>query len=71
METACAWIHSDGYLPVLLLMVLGIVGLPTCDETVFLFVGYQRVQSVRGTAPNDDRQRSIAMRERLINVSCS
>ena len=44
MKTAFEWIHSDGYLAVLLLMMLGIVGLPIRDETVFLFVGYRRVQ---------------------------
>lgn len=44
MKTACAWIHSNGYLAVLLLTVLRIVGLPIRDETVLLFVGSQRVQ---------------------------
>jgi hypothetical protein len=44
MEPACVWIHSYGYLAVLLLMMLGIAGLPIRYETVFLFVGYQRVQ---------------------------
>ena len=44
MEPACVWIHSYGYLEILLLMMLGITGLPIRDETVFLFVGYRRVQ---------------------------
>ncbi|HEY6640039.1 MAG TPA: hypothetical protein VIY67_04845 [Nitrospiraceae bacterium] len=44
MKTACAWIHSDGYLADLLLAILGIIGLPIRDETVFLFVGYERVK---------------------------
>jgi membrane protein DedA with SNARE-associated domain len=44
METAYAWIHSYGYLAVLLLMMLRIVGLPIRNEIVFLFVGSQRVQ---------------------------
>jgi hypothetical protein len=44
MKTTCAWIHSDGYLTDLLLAILGIVGLPIREETVFLFVGYERVQ---------------------------
>ena len=44
MEPACVWIHSYGYLAVLRLMMLGIARLPIRYETVFLFVGYQRVQ---------------------------
>jgi hypothetical protein len=46
METSCAGLHSSGYLAVLLLVTLGVVGLPIRDEAVFLFVGYQSVQSV-------------------------
>ena len=44
MKTACARIHLDGYLTDLPLAKLGIVGLPIRDQTVFLFVGYERVQ---------------------------
>lgn len=44
MEAAFAWVHSYGYPAVFLVMMLGIVGLSIRDETVFLFVGYQRVQ---------------------------
>jgi len=44
MKTVCEWIHSDEYLADLLLAILGIVGLPIRDESVFLFVGYERVQ---------------------------
>ena len=44
MEAACAWIHSNGSLVVLLLVGLEIVGFPIPDETVLLFVGVLRVQ---------------------------
>ena len=33
------------FLRILLLVMMGAVGLPIRDEAVFLFVGYQRVQS--------------------------
>jgi membrane protein DedA with SNARE-associated domain len=44
MEPACVWIHSYGYLAVLLLVMLEIVGLRIPHDTVLLFVGGLRVQ---------------------------
>ncbi|MBS0180961.1 MAG: DedA family protein [Nitrospira sp.] len=40
METALAWIHTYEYPAIVLLLTLGIVGLPIPDETLLLFVGY-------------------------------
>lgn len=40
METMLAWIHNYEYPAIVLLLMLGIVGLPIPDETVLLFVGY-------------------------------
>ena len=40
METMLAWIHNYEYPAIVLLLMLGIVGLPIPDETLLLFVGY-------------------------------
>ncbi|HWF61969.1 MAG TPA: DedA family protein [Nitrospira sp.] len=40
METTLAWIHNYEYPAIVLLLMLGIVGLPIPDETLLLFVGY-------------------------------
>jgi membrane protein DedA with SNARE-associated domain len=40
METMLAWIHHYEYPAIVLLLMLGIVGLPIPDETLLLFVGY-------------------------------
>ncbi|WP_068781324.1 DedA family protein [Paenibacillus sp. GM2] len=40
METAIDFITQYGYAAILVLLALGIVGLPIPDETLMLFVGY-------------------------------
>lgn len=40
METTLAWIHNYEYPAIVLLLMLGIIGLPIPDETLLLFVGY-------------------------------
>lgn len=40
METMVAWVHNYEYPAIVLLLMLGIVGLPIPDETLLLFVGY-------------------------------
>lgn len=40
METMLAWVHNYEYPAIVLLLMLGIVGLPIPDETLLLFVGY-------------------------------
>ena len=40
METAIAWIHDYEYPALVVLLMLGIVGLPIPDETLLVFVGY-------------------------------
>ena len=69
METACAGLHYFGFLGILLLVTLGIVGLPIRDEAVFQFVGYQRVRSAGGRLPHGALQSVACMREPLINGS--
>ncbi|WP_178025440.1 DedA family protein [uncultured Paenibacillus sp.] len=40
METAVELVSQYGYLAILVLLALGIVGLPLPDETLMIFVGY-------------------------------
>jgi membrane protein DedA with SNARE-associated domain len=40
METILVWIHNYEYPGIVVLLMLGIVGLPLPDETLLLFVGY-------------------------------
>lgn len=40
METILVWIHNYEYLCIVMLLMLGIIGLPIPDETLLLFVGY-------------------------------
>jgi len=40
METAITWIHAYEYPAIVVLLMLGIVGLPIPDETLLVFVGY-------------------------------
>lgn len=40
MELATAWIAQHGYSAIVVLLMLGIIGLPVPDETLLLFVGY-------------------------------
>jgi len=40
METILVWIHNYEYLGIVVLLMLGIIGLPIPDETLLLFVGY-------------------------------
>ncbi|HEX5432356.1 MAG TPA: DedA family protein [Bryobacteraceae bacterium] len=40
MEGVFAWIGTDGYGAIFLLLMVGIVGLPIPDETILVFCGY-------------------------------
>ena len=40
METMLVWIHNYEYPGIVVLLMLGIIGLPIPDETLLLFVGY-------------------------------
>lgn len=40
METMLVWIHHYEYPGIVVLLMLGIIGLPIPDETLLLFVGY-------------------------------
>lgn len=40
METMLVWIHNYEYPGIVVLLMLGIIGLPIPDETLLLLVGY-------------------------------
>ncbi len=50
METMFAWVHNYEYPAIVLLLMLGIVGLPIPDETLLLFVGYLSFKGELSTA---------------------
>lgn len=52
MEIAMTFIEHYGYVAVILLLALGIIGIPVPDETLMLFVGYLASVKILGFCPS-------------------